>query len=205
MVRAVPARRLKPMTRRIRRAALSNNDEVDERLVARAATGDEGAFEQLVRRHTPRVWRLARSMLPDHFEAEEAVQDTFVKAYRALNSFRGEAAFGTWLIRICSRTCVDRLRVRRAPSEALDQATVESPAQGPVEVRLLVEEALSRLPPEERAAFVLVHMLEFTREEAAVVSGVPASTMRDRVARARQRLAAALAEQEVGGGVVAAD
>src|SRR5688572_31306981 len=95
----------------------SNPDEMrteDGALVARAAAGEEAAFELLVRRHSTALWRLAHMLLGDRFAADEAVQDTFVKAYRALGSFRGESSLATWLGAICRRTCIDRLRLKRA-------------------------------------------------------------------------------------------
>lgn len=162
----------------------------DNSLAARAADGDEAAFELLVRRHTEGVWRLARSILRDDFEAEEAVQDTFLKAHRALASFRGEAAFRTWLLAICHRTCLDRLRLRRAAVVPLALVRERCAEEDMPDIRLALEQILNGLSEDERRAFVLVHVLAFSREEAARICEVPASTMRSRVARARERLAA---------------
>ena len=169
----------------------------DSALAVQAGEGDEAAFELLVRRHAPAAWRLARSMLSDDFQAEEAVQDAFVKAYGALPSFRGDSAFRTWLLKICHRTCLDRIRSRRVepvPLSAVADLPVldESP-----DLAVLLEQTLERLSADERQAFELVHVVEFSREEAAEICGVPASTMRARVTRARQRLAAAMTEAEV--------
>ena len=166
----------------------------DASLAARAATGDVVAFEVLVRRHTPAVWRVAASMLRDDFAAEEAVQDTFLKAHRALPSFRGEAAVRTWLVSICARVCVDRLRLARAETVPLDAvaATRAAPAQ-PADDRLHLDAAVRGLAPDERAAFLLVDVLGYTGAEAAEIVGTPASTMRSRVSRAREQLAVALA------------
>lgn len=173
----------------------------DHELVRRAATGDERAFESLVRLHTDAAWRMARSMLGDHFAAQEAVQDTFVKAYRNLHSFRGEAKVSTWLLAICHRTCIDRLRLRRHSVVSLDEARREQAPNDPTDLRLAVENALAALPGDEREAFTLVEVVGHTREEAAAIVGVPASTMRSRVARARQKLVQALgdARREVTG------
>ena len=165
-------------------------------LVARAAGGDEPAFELLVRRHIEAVWRLARSMLDDDFDAEDAVQDTLVKAYRALSTYRGESAFRTWLLSIAHRTCFDRLRARRPEVVSLGEVRERRGRDDTPELRLALEETLNRLSAEERVAFVLVHVLSYTREEAAGICGVPASTMRARVTRARARLAEMLAEAE---------
>lgn len=161
-------------------------------LAERAGKGDELAFELLVRRHTEAAWRLARSLLRDDFAADEAVQDTFVKAHRALGSFRGDAAVKTWLLAICHRTCIDRLRLKQAEIVPLDEARAKRRRDDEHELRLAIEHEVSRLGDAEREAFTLVDMLGYSREEAASVVGVPASTMRSRVARARAQLAQAL-------------
>lgn len=164
----------------------------DTDLVARASRGDEAAFELLVRRHAPAAWRLSRSMLGDDFAADEAVQDAFLKAHRALPRFRGDAAFGTWLLAIARRVCLDRLRLKRAEIVSLDEVRRERAVTSDAAVRLAIEAAVADLPEVEREAFVLVDVLGHTREDAATIAAVPASTMRSRVARARERLAAAL-------------
>jgi len=174
----------------------------DHDLIRRAAGGDQPAFEALVRRNTPAVWRMARSMLTDDMAAEEAVQDTFLKAYRNLHTFRGEAKVSTWLLTICHRACIDRLRLKRADVVSLDAVRRERGREDRPELRLALEAALAGLPHEEREAFVLVAVTGHSREEAAEIVGVPASTMRSRVSRARQRLAEALgdAREEAAGG-----
>ena len=166
----------------------------DSALAIRAAKGDEGAFELLVRRHTENVWRLARSLLRNDAEAEDAVQETFIKAYRAMDSFRGDSAFGTWLHSICYRTCLDRIRGRRAEVVPLGRVRERRGEEESLEVRMAVEEIIRSLPEEERRAFVLVHVLGYSREEAARICDVPSSTIRSRVSRARERLAGLLDE-----------
>lgn len=168
---------------------LSSKEVMDDReLAAEAAAGDDLAFELLVRRHTDAAWRLARWLLPDDFAAEEAVQDTFLKAYRALGSYRGDAAVRTWVLAICHRTCIDRLRLKRAHIVSLDQARDLRAATEEVELRVALEAALGSLPDDERRAFTLVHVLGHSRNDAARIAGVPPSTMRSRVSRARRRL-----------------
>ena len=160
----------------------------DDVLVGKAAQGDELAFEVLVRRHTELVWRMARSLLDDDFAAEEAVQDTFLKAHGGLVRFRGEAAVTTWLLSICNRCCIDRLRRRRAELVPLEHLREQRAREDTAELRLTIERALPVLPTADRQAFTLVDVLGYSREEAAGIVGVPASTMRTRVARARTRL-----------------
>jgi RNA polymerase sigma-70 factor (ECF subfamily) len=171
----------------------------DLALLDRAATGDEPAFELLVRRHTGAVWRYARSFLPDDFAAEEAVQDTFVKAYRGMAAFRGASSVRTWLLSICHRTCIDATRRRRATVVSLDEARRARARDEHHELRLALAHGVGTLPGPERQAFQLVDILGYSREEAAEIVGVPASTMRSRVSRARKRMLAALDEAAAEG------
>ena len=167
----------------------------DGALICLAATGDDLAFELLVRRHTAAVWRLARSLLRDNSAAEEAVQDTFLKAHRALGRFRSGASVRTWLLVICNRTCIDQLRTRRAGIVSLDELReVRGPHSSP-EFRMAFRSAMEGLPVEQRQAFALVAVLGYSREEAAEIAHVPASTMRSRVHRARELLAGALTDR----------
>lgn len=161
-------------------------------LIERAATGDDLAFETIVRRHTDAVWRLARANLRDDFTAEEVVQDTFLKAHRALPSFRGESSVRTWLLAICQRTCIDRTRRKRPTLVSLDEARRARAREERPEVAVAIVQSMDRLSPDERRAFTLVDVLGYSREEAAQIVGVPASTMRSRVAKARLRLMDAL-------------
>ena len=171
----------------------------DEELVQQAREGDVAAFELLVRRHAVGAWRFARSVLDDDFAAEEAVQDAFLRAHRGLDGFRCEAAFSTWLLTIVRRACLDRLRLKQAPVVSLEEVRVVRSRQESAHLRVILEEAVAALAPVEREAFTLVDVLGYSREEAAGVVGVPASTMRSRVARARERLAESLAGESVLG------
>ena len=171
----------------------------DYELVRQASAGDDRAFEMLVAHHADAAWRMARSMLRDDFTAEEAIQDTFLKAYRNLHSFRGEAKVSTWLLSICHRVCIDRLRLKAHRIVSLDEVHQERGWEehrweDRTDLRMALEEALARLEDNERDAFTLVEIVGHTREEAAEIVGVPASTMRSRVARAREKLAKALGE-----------
>lgn len=168
----------------------------DTDLVARAGGGDAVAFEVLVRRHADDLWRLARSIVRDDHLAEEAVQDTFLKAHRALQTFRAEAAVKTWLSSICYRTCVDALRTRRARVVPLDAARLRASAEDH-DARLSMQAAVATLAEPERQAFTLVHVLGYSRDEAAAIVGVPASTMRSRASRACVRLAELLTESSL--------
>lgn len=171
----------------------------DHDLIERVRRGDGAAFELLVRRHSGAAWRFARSLLHDDFAADEAVQDAFLKAHRALPSFRADAAFQTWLFTIVRRMCLDRLRSRKPPVVSLDEARHVRARRDSALLRLVIEQAMAELPVLEREAFALVDVLGHSRESAASIVGVPASTMRSRVARARERLAESLAEPDASG------
>ena len=163
----------------------------DGELLRRASGGDTAAFELLVRRHAGALFRLARPIVRDDQQAEEVVQDTFVKAHANLTSFRGESAVKTWLSSICYRTAIDQARRRRLAVVPIETA-VEAARHDDVDLRMALSDALEELPDDEREAFYLVQVLGYSREEAAHICGVPASTMRSRVGRARLRLAASL-------------
>jgi RNA polymerase sigma-70 factor, ECF subfamily len=173
----------------------------DEELVQRTLAGDAGALELLVQRHMPAVFSYARSKVHDVGAAEEVAQDTFDKASRKLASFRHEASLRTWLLRICHRSCIDHLRRDAPTTVSVDDTGRVLPLVSAIaaqehhdeqrdgDLRSRLQEEISRLSPQEREAFVLVCVRGHTREEAATILGVPPSTMRDRVTRARMQLA----------------
>ena len=167
----------------------------DSELVQRAAEGDAAAFEMLVRRHAASLFRLARSIVREDQLAEEVVQDTLIKAHRHLATFRGDSKVSTWLSSICYRTAIDQTRSKRLRVVSIE-AVGEQGRPDEVDLRLALSDALDELPSDEREAFYLVQVLGYSREEAASIVGVPASTMRSRVARARQRLAQSLTALE---------
>ena len=169
----------------------------DTTLAGRAASGDEAAFELIVRRHADRVWRLARSVLSDDFAAEDAVQETFLKAHRSLGAFRGDAALSTWLLSICHRTCLDRVRRREAEVVPIERLRDRRSTDTQPDLSVAIEQALPTLSNEERRAFQLVDVLGFSRAEAADIEQVPASTLRSRLARARERLVNALQDDDM--------
>ena len=175
-------------------------EPTDAALAASAADGDTGAFEMLVRRHYAAVWRIAFLSVREEMAAEELTQDTFLRAYGALAGWRGDSSLRTWLATICRRLCIDRARLKQletvaAPDlEAVAGSTADTEALAD---RFDLRAALDRLPAEDREAFLLVHHYGYSSFEAAALLGVPASTVRSRVGRARQRLAAALGGRPV--------
>lgn len=162
----------------------------DIELVRRIVSGDMRAMETLMRLHNRMLYRTARAILRDEAEAEEAVQDAYVKAYRNLASFRGESKLSTWLVRIVANEALMRRRRNPKPAEPAAQEPA-SDAPGPeeeaerTEVRRLVEAGINALPDGYRAVFVLRGLEELSVEETALALGIPDATVRSRYFRAR--------------------
>lgn len=172
----------------------------DRELVERARAGERAAFDQLVARYQRRLLRLVLRLLRDPAEAEDVVQETFLKAYRALPRFRGEAAFFTWLYRIAlngARNAIVRRRQRNGPQGvAPSQAPAQPPEMGTPESMLLskqvmqaIDAALEALPLELRTAIVLREIEGLSYEEIAQIMECPKGTVRSRLFRAREAIA----------------
>jgi RNA polymerase sigma-70 factor (ECF subfamily) len=178
----------------------------DEALVSRAAAGDEAAFEELVRRHPERVYRLACRLTGDDADAADVLQETFLQVFRHLGEFRGEARFSTWLFRVVTNAAMMRRRSRgRRPAESLEAYLPRFDAEGrhaatpaQLQVTSQVEELLdrrtlaararsgiARLPEGIRDAFVLRDLEELPTSEVASVLGIDPAAVRQRVHRAR--------------------
>ncbi len=167
----------------------------DAELLRRHVAGDSEAFGELFRRHRDRLWAVALRTVCDPEEAADALQDAMVSAFRRAADFRGESAVTTWLHRIVVNASLDRLRRRAArPAVPADEQTFEAlvaqdsdPARA-TDTRLDVDAALRILPPQQRAALVVVDMLGFSVADAAVILDVSAGTVKSRCARARAKL-----------------
>jgi RNA polymerase sigma-70 factor, ECF subfamily len=180
----------------------------DETLAARAAAGDNSAFETLVRRYQGRVFRLACRLTSDT-EAPDVLQDTFLQVYRHLASFRGESQFATWLYRIATNAALmHRRATARRPAESLEaylprfdadgthaatpaQLQVASCADELLDRQTLAEKArdvIARLPDAYREAFVLRDLEEMPTAQVAHVLGIEPAAVRQRVHRARLML-----------------
>ena len=167
----------------------------DAELLRRHVAGDTEAFGELVRRHRDRLWAVALRTACDPDEAADALQDAMVSAFRRAGDFRGESAVTTWLHRIVVNASLDRLRRRAArPAASGDEQAFEALAAhdgdhaGSTDIRLDVNAALRLLPPQQRAALVVVDMLGFGVADAAVILGTSPGTVKSRCARARARL-----------------
>jgi len=171
----------------------------------------EAAFEAIMRRHNGRLFRVARAILKDDAEAEDALQDAYLDAYRHMDDFRGDAQLSTWLTRIVVNQSLMRLRRQKRErvivpfdrGERQDQgqevdvpdekAEPPSSAAMRAEVRRLLEQRIDQLPVAFRTVFVMREVEDMTVEETADCLGIPPATVRTRLFRARALLREALA------------
>lgn len=180
--------------------------QIDQVLVERAQAGDKHAFELLVVKYQRKLARLLSRFIRDQAEVEDVAQEAFIKAYRALPSFRGESAFYTWLYRIGINTAKNFLvsQGRRAPTstgfdaeeaETFDDADALRDLNTPEsalltkEIGRTVNEAVASLPEELRTALTLRELEGLSYEEIAQVMNCPIGTVRSRIFRARETVA----------------
>jgi RNA polymerase sigma-70 factor (ECF subfamily) len=186
------------------------NDASDAELARRIARGDAAALEALMRRHNQTLFRAARAILRDDAEAEDALQEAYLQAYRSIGAFRGDSALSTWLARIVANEALMRLRrsARRAailpltsgvPSDEIANVADENVNDTPersaqrLEMRRLLEAEIDALPDDYRAVFVLRAVEEMSVADTAAVLGIPEATVRSRSFRARSLLRERLA------------
>jgi RNA polymerase sigma-70 factor (ECF subfamily) len=186
--------------------------EVDRQLVERAQRGDKKAFELLVVKYQRKLARLLSRFIRDASEVEDVTQETFIKAYRALPSFRGDSAFYTWLYRIGINTAKNYLVAmgRRAPTmTGVDNEEAEDIEQGEQlkdlntpenqmisrQVAETVNSTLQELPEELRTAITLREIDGLSYEEIAQIMNCPIGTVRSRIFRAREAIAERLRPQ----------
>jgi RNA polymerase sigma factor (sigma-70 family) len=191
-------------------ASLAAADD-EASIVRRVTAGDRSAFELLMRRHNRRLYRLARAALRDDAEAEDALQDAYLSAYRSIGQFRGDATLSTWLSRLVLNECLGRLRrnARRqnvipmvssnteTEIDAVAARDADRPdkALGRSQMRALLERKLDELPESFRMVFVLRSVEELSVEDAAQCLGIPEATVRSRHFRARSLLRESLAQE----------
>jgi RNA polymerase sigma-70 factor (ECF subfamily) len=175
--------------------------ETDEQLVRKSQNDDERAFGELVSRYESKVYSLALKMLRNPEDAEDVLQDTFLRAYRGIKSFKGNSTFSTWVYRITANSALMRLRKRQLPTVSIDDADErEAPiniadwAPGPVEQMLNQEtqaamtEAIEALPPEFRQVFVLRDIEELSNAEVAEILDLSVAAVKSRLHRARLKV-----------------
>jgi RNA polymerase sigma-70 factor (ECF subfamily) len=177
-------------------------ESTDEILVHAARKGDDGAFSCLVTRYKRRVFGLAARFAKDSDELEDICQEVFIKAYENLNSYRGDAPFEHWLMRIAAHASYDVLRKRRRESgtssyDDLVQGVADQGADARHEARQarnLLKWALSRLSPDERMIITLLELEEYSIKETAALTGWSEANVKVRGHRARQALKRLLEE-----------
>ena len=184
----------------------------DTELAALAARGEQAAFEAIMRRHNRLLFRTARSILKNDADAEDALQDAYLRAWRALDSFRADAKLSTWLVRIVANEALGRLRRHQAtliPLDAAMNATepeiqaslTDTPDKRPeqfamrAQMRQLLEARIDLLPEVFRTVFMLRAVEEMSVEEVSEALGIPEATVRTRFFRARGLLREGLASQ----------
>jgi len=194
--------------------ASSAGDQPDEELVRRYVAGDPAAFSALVARHERRVYNLAYRMLGREEDARDATQDAFLTALRKLSSFRGEAAFTTWLHRVTVNACYDLLRKRKR-EPVLDERPEEDHAGGAsgpggpagppspdhaesAATAVDVQRALVQVPYEFRTVLVLHDVQDLGYDEIADILGVPVGTVKSRLHRGRAALGRLLGGERSG-------
>jgi len=198
------------MTQPLPRAGSPDASEAE--LVRRVAAGDQAAFEALMRKHNRALFRTARAILRDDAEAEDALQEAYLRAYRTIGTYRGEARLSTWLARVVANEALMRLRKQARRSaivplqagvavEELNQIAEGSMEKSPessarrAEMRKLLEERIDALPGAYRAVFMLRAVEEYSVEETASILQIPEATVRSRFFRARSLLREGLASE----------
>ena len=171
----------------------------EEALVSRSARGDEQAFGVLVNRYKGMLYSMACRLMKDRGRAEDAAQESFIKAWAALPGFKGESKFSSWLYRICYNTCISELRKKR-PEVELDEAMgvgVEGPAEEfrNRDIQAVIQEEVSRLPDDYRAALTLFHFNGLSYDEIARLAHKPMGTVKAQIHRGRALLKARLLER----------
>ena len=168
------------------------DEEADRWLVSRARAGDRGAYEELVRRHRDRIYRIALRMLGSAADADDVAQEVVIQLWTALSGFAGTSTFTTWLYRVVVNRCLNHRRSQRNHQEIAD---IDHPRVPGPERRVLAGEelqaglaAISALPEDQRVPLVLVQLEGLSYREAAAVTKTTEATVRGRLARARATL-----------------
>ena len=171
----------------------------DSELVAHVLHGEPGALERMMRANNRRLFRTARGILRDDADAEDAVQDAYVSAYRALADFKGESSLSTWLTRIVVNKSLERLRCRSRPGGRPQEAAAHDERRAPLaekpaamamrrELRRVIEGSIDRLPDGCRTVFMLRAVEELSVAETAASLGMSEAAVKTALFRARHLL-----------------
>jgi len=194
----------------VARPAVDALDDLE--LAGRIASGDRDALQLMMRRHNQRLYRTARAILRDDAEAEDAVQEAYLLAYRSIGGFRGDAKLSTWLTRIVVNEAIARRRKRERTAEVIrmdgspdfDEATDDDNASAPepperaamrAESRAMLERQVDALPDAFRAVFLMRAVEEMPVDEVAAALDLPEATVRSRFFRARSLLRERIARE----------
>jgi RNA polymerase sigma-70 factor (ECF subfamily) len=168
--------------------------DVESRWLLLAQRGDPEAFSQLIEAYQVPVYNLCHRMLGDGYEAEDAAQETFLRAYKSLRSYDTSRSFSTWLLSIAAHYCIDQIRRRRmafVPFEALPYEEIADPSPNP-EFELVANEEqrrvralLDQLNPTDRAAVIMLYWYDFSYDEIAGALNLTVSAVKSRLHRAR--------------------
>ena len=175
--------------------------DYDERqLIYLASSGDTRAFETLMTQHEGRMYAVALRMCSNREDAQDCVQEAMIRAYRSMDSFKGQASFSTWIYRVTMNACLDELRRRKARyassldnmieggwSPADDRETPEQQAVSSEKKRAL-EKAIKELPDDMRAAIVLRDVQGFSYDQIASILKANVGTIKSRISRGREKL-----------------
>jgi RNA polymerase sigma-70 factor (ECF subfamily) len=176
----------------------------DKALTALGVEGDTAAFEELVFRYEKRIVAAAFRLCGNRDDGEDLAQEAFIKAWRSLAGYRGQASFGTWMMAILTNLWRDRLRKSHLPQESLDEAIegeegmltkqVRDDHPGPeslvetMDVHAVLERMIQELKPEYKEALILRDVQGFSYEETAVITGSSLGTVKSRINRARAQM-----------------
>ena len=172
--------------------------QIEQDILQRALAGDDEAYAQVVEVYQTPVYNLCYRMLGESGEAEDAAQETFWRAYQALNRYDRQRPFGTWLLSIAAHFCIDQQRKHRLPTYELDEVTEETfpdptpnpeKAVGQLEQDRLLHQLLASLNTQDRAVLVLRYWNDFSEEEISQALSLTVSAVKSRLHRARLLLA----------------
>lgn len=183
----------------------------DNELIALCKRGDRDAFNKIMEKHQNTMFGMAYNLLSDYHDAEDAVQDTFIKAYRSISSFKGQSAFTTWLYVICKNSCNDILR-RRQKHSAVMSIDADESENSPIrelkseelspeehmelsETQTAVKEAIDALKQEYKEVLILSDMREMSYDEISAILKIPTGTVKSRLNRARTALRKKLSDK----------
>ncbi len=176
----------------------------DQILIKKALAGNEGAYDLLLKRHKDAIYRLIVRIVHNQEEAQDLVQETFMKAFGSLSSYKCQYRFTTWLYKIAANNCIDFLRKRRLTSISLDQPLETKDGEVTFEVAdwtynpeadlasrqksISIDAAIDLLPPKYREVIIYRHKRDKSYEEIAQILNIPVGTVKARIFRARELL-----------------